>query len=429
MKKKISGWGRNKFINSNIISLNDEINLDKLEYKNLITRGTGRSYGDSSLYENVLLTEKLNKILDFDDKKGIITCESGIKLYQILEVIIPKGWFLPVSPGTSNISFGGAIASDIHGKNHHKSGTFCEYIDSIKILIGNARVLNLSREENHDLFFATCGGMGLTGIIISAKLKLKKLNSSLIKLKSIKTKNIKQTIEIIKNNNNVEYSVAWLDLLNKSTLGKGIVLLGEHHHGGPLHLKKKRQISIPLFSSLFINNFSMKIFNKLYFFISKNNERFVDLYDYFYPLDKIKNWNILYGNKGFAQYQFVLPEKNIIQNLSYIINKLYKLGHFSYLSVLKQLGDENKNLLSFPKKGFTLAMDFKNNSNLNKDLNSLDCDLIKMGGRIYLTKDSYMSEETFKKTYLNWEKFQQIRKKYSGKIIFKSDQSKRLGIE
>lgn len=428
MKKNIKGWGRYNSCDSNISFPENTTELKNSINKDLITRGSGRSYGDSSLYSNVIKTTKFNKIINFDTDKGIIKCQSGLKFNQILDTIVPQGWFFFSTPGTSEITIGGAIASDIHGKNHHNSGTFCDHIISIEILMGNGEITEISKTNNETLYYATCGGMGLTGIIISATFKLKKINSTKILQKTVKTKNIEETIQTLIKYNNYTYSVAWLDLSTIKNNGRGLVMLGEHNDDGDLKFKKKLKINFPCnILSFFLNNFTIKLFNNFYFLKEKNSLKVVDLEQYFYPLDKIKNWNLLYGKQGFIQYQFLLPEENIIENIKILINKFYELNLISYLSVLKKMGKKNKNFLSFPDKGFALALDIKNKPGLKKSINILDTFLVNMGGRVYLTKDSLMNEENFKKSYPNWNKFQIIRDKYKAKI-FKSNQSLRIGL-
>ena len=430
--KTISGWGGYPKINSEVISPK---NLDEYKInlkKTLIARGKGRSYGDSANYKTVLQTNFLNKIIHFDKINGLITCEAGITIKSILENIIPSGWFIPVSPGTSFATLGGSIASDVHGKNHHVLGSFGEHVKGIRIMLGNGNIENISCDNNSDLFHATCGGMGLTGIILSATIKLISIKSSQIIQTELKSNSLEETCSIFEENQKAQYSVAWLDCFAREKfIGKGIITLGEHSEKGNLNFNIKKKINISNnFPSFILNKYSISIFNKLYYAYHKNNrKKFVHLFDYFYPLDKINNWNRLYGKNGFIQYQFVIPNDQVVKNLKLILNKISEFGISPFLGVLKKFGKQNDNLLSFPMSGYTLAMDIKIDKKLFKSIQELDKIVIDLGGRIYLTKDSLMKEETFKNSYIKWEQFEKIREKYGAVSKFRSDQSLRLGLK
>ena len=430
--KTISGWGGYPKTNSEVISPRSideyKINLKKT----FIARGRGRSYGDSANYKTVLQTSFLDKIIHFDKINGLITCEAGITIKKILENIVPTGWFIPVSPGTSFATLGGSIASDVHGKNHHRSGSFGEHVKDIKIMLGNGNIENISTENNSDLFYATCGGMGLTGVILSATIKLISIKSSQIIQTELKSKSLEDTCSIFEENDKAQYSVAWLDCFAKEkSIGKGIITLGEHSEKGNLNFNIKRKVNISKnFPSFVLNKYSISIFNKLYYAYHKNNrKRLVHLFDYFYPLDKINNWNRLYGKNGFIQYQFVIPNDQIVNNLKLIFKKISEFGISPFLSVLKKFGKQNDNLLSFPMSGYTLAMDIKIDKKLFKSIEELDKIIINLGGRIYLTKDSLMNEKTFKNSYKKWEQFENVREKYGAVNKFQSDQSLRLGLK
>ena len=430
--KTISGWGGYPKTNSEVISPR---NIDEYKInlkKTFIARGRGRSYGDSANYKTVLQTSFLDKIIHFDKINGLITCEAGITIKKILENIVPTGWFIPVSPGTSFATLGGSIASDVHGKNHHRSGSFGEHVKDIKIMLGNGNIENISTENNSDLFYATCGGMGLTGVILSATIKLISIKSSQIIQTELKSKSLEDTCSIFEENDKAQYSVAWLDCFAKEkSIGKGIITLGEHSEKGNLNFNIKRKVNISKnFPSFVLNKYSISMFNKLYYAYHKNNrKRLVHLFDYFYPLDKINNWNRLYGKNGFIQYQFVIPNDQIVNNLKLIFKKISEFGINPFLGVLKKFGKQNDNLLSFPMSGYTLAMDIKIDKKLFKSIEELDKVVANLGGRIYLTKDSLMKEEIFKNSYTKWKQFEKIREKYGAINRFRSDQSLRLGLK
>lgn len=431
---KIHGWGHYSVVNAQILKPTKINDLSKLIQvnKNIIARGLGRSYGDSANSNTVLDTTSLNSILKFDSESGVISCESGVSIKEMNELTIPKGWFVPVTSGSSYVTLGGAIASDIHGKNHHLDGAFSDHILSANIMLGDGEVLNISNSINSDLFQATCGGMGLTGIIISASIKLKSISSSLIKQTTIKNNSLKELLNQFEINFSSSYSVAWLDCSNKSKSIKSLLFLGEHLKKGELIISKKKPINIPVkYCSMFLNKHFIKIFNNAYYFknLRKAQTTQVSLENYFYPLDSLRNWNFLYGEKGFIQYQFVIPKKNGIQILKKILDIINEHDQTPFLAVLKMLGPKNNNYLSFPIEGYTLALDFKVSSDLLKLITALDKVITLNGGKIYLTKDAIMSKEIFRKCYPKWNEFEQVRRKYKAIGKFTSHQSLRLGLE
>ena len=434
--EKVFNWGMFPKIDAKVYASDSYAKIGALlnDIAVVIARGNGRCYGDSALQTNIFSTYKLNKFLTFDDKSGIITCESGVLLNEILEVIVPKGFFLPVTPGTKFITLGGAIASNIHGKNHHKEGAISLYIQSFELLIESGEIKICSENQNAELFSKTIGGMGLTGIILSVTLLLKPIETSYIAQKSIKAKNINEVIDLFEANKNYTYSVAWIDCLAKgNSLGRSILMLGEHAKKTELraeHAKQKflvhsnKQINIPfLFPSFVLNTFSIQIFNFLFYNkqISKEKNNVVHYNPYFYPLDALNNWNRIYGKKGFTQYQFVIPFENGKEGLVKILTKIAASGCGSFLAVLKTFGEADaiSSPLSFPMSGFTLALDFKINKKVLNLLNDLDKIVMEYNGRLYLSKDVRMSKDTFAATYKN--QFLHSRK-------FNSLQSDRLEI-
>ena len=431
---KIHGWGHYSEVDAHILKPTKANDLNKLikENNKIIARGLGRSYGDSANSNVVLDTTPLNSVIKFDSESGVILCESGVSIKEINEIIIPRGWFVPVTSGSSYVTLGGAIASDIHGKNHHLDGAFSDHILSANLMLGDGEILTMSNSINSDLFQATCGGMGLTGIIISASIKLKPISSNLIKQTTIKNNSLEELFNQFKINFSSPYSVAWLDCSNKSKSIKSLLFLGEHLKNGELICRTKKPKYIPVkFCSMFLNKHLIKIFNNAYYFknLKKTQTTIVSLENYFYPLDSLMDWNFLYGEKGFIQYQFVIPKKNGIQILKKILDIINEHDQTPFLAVLKMLGSQNKNYLSFPIEGYTLALDFKADHGLLNLISSLDKVIAHSNGRIYLTKDAIMSKEIFRECYPKWEEFEKIRKKYKAVGKFMSHQSLRLGLE
>lgn len=430
---KIYGWGRypqqDAYLHAPPSSASLEFTAKQQD--SVLARGMGRSYGDSANALNVLQTTFINHFIEFDKATGKLTAEAGITLREILEVIVPSGWFLPVTPGTSYVTLGGAIASDVHGKNHHIAGTFGQHVKSLSMLLGTGEVVTTSPQHHADLFHATCGGMGLTGIILSATIQLLPIRSCLISQKTIKADCIEAACEAFESNSDASYSVAWIDCLSKGkSLGRSVIMLGEHAAQGGLDIDIRQKVSVPFSTpSALLNSVTMKAFNAAYWHKSNNNEtQTVTLMPYFYPLDTIGEWNRFYGKKGFLQFQCVVPKLDGIANMRRLLTEISNSGEGSFLAVLKQFGIANENLLSFPTEGYTLALDFKASEAVIKTLKKLEAMVVEMGGRLYLTKDAVMQESTFKATYPNWEKFEVVREQYGAVGKFSSAQSKRLGI-
>lgn len=400
------------------------------EVDEFIPYGNGRSYGDSALNKNVLHVKPYNNFLAFDEEKGLLRCQAGVLLCEILDSVVRKGWFLKVTPGTKLITVGGAIASDVHGKNHHVEGCFSECVEEFSIMLPNGETKLCKKGD--ELFYTTCGGMGLTGVILSATISLKKINSKNIKQTTIKTKNLEETFEAFEKYQDMPYSVAWIDCLAKDdALGKCLLMVGDFADDGDLDYKSKKKLSIPFnFPSFALNNLSVKAFNWLYYAKTKDgiSKQKVDIDTFFYPLDAIGNWNRIYGSGGLTQYQFILPKEQSYEGLKEILGKISDSGKGSFLAVLKLYGKANDNYLSFPMEGYSLALDFKLEDGLFELLDALDKVVVKYNGRIYLTKDVRVSRETFEKGYAQIEKFREFRKANGMDTKLNSLQSKRVQI-
>jgi FAD/FMN-containing dehydrogenase len=383
-------WGNfPKLENSNCLTYQDGNLKDIIEdLEELIPYGNGRSYGDSALSKNIINVRPHDYFLGFDDDKGMLHVQSGVLLSEILDIFVPRGWFLRITPGTKLITIGGAIASDVHGKNHHIEGCFSESVEMLNLMLPDGNVIKCSKNENVELFNATCGGMGLTGVILDAKISLKKINSKNINQITIKTDNLRETFDAFEENKDKSYSVAWIDCLAKGEgLGRSLLNVGEFSDDGDLAYKSGRKLNIPFFLPGFVlNKLSVKAFNYLYYRRIKKTitENKVDIDTFFYPLDSISNWNRIYGNKGFAQYQFILPKENSFNGLEEILSTISDSGKGSFLAVLKLYGKANENYLSFPMEGYSLALDFKIDKETFNLFDELDKLVLKHGGRFYL---------------------------------------------
>lgn len=439
MKKPIANWGNYPVIESDEKSFVFTEQLKKIidTDSSFIARGNGRCYGDASLSENTISTLKYDKILSFDTESGVFECQSGITLDQILAVVIPKGWFLPVTPGTKFITIGGAVGSDVHGKNHHVDGSISNHIVEMDMMLGSGEIITCSKTLHQDLFEATCGGMGLTGVIVSVKFGLKKIETSYIRQKQIKAENLQELIALFDDYSSYTYSVAWIDCLKKGKqFGRSILMLGEHaavneladeQKKAPLKLPAKKQITFPFnLPSFVLNQFSVKAFNFLYYHknFTREIDNIVSYEPFFYPLDAVLHWNRMYGKNGFVQYQFVLP-LDAKQGLIEILNRISDEGLGSFLAVLKVFGKQ-ESMISFPKEGYTLALDFPVKKGLLEFLDELDEVVLKYNGRLYMSKDARMKPEMLTGGYPDLPKFKSIIKKYNPHGKVRSVQSDRL---
>ena len=423
-----SSWGNNFKINTTVNEFTEGMEIQNL--KKFTIRGNGRSYGDSALSENVLIMKSFNNVNLFDQENGVIDCNAGIQLRDLNAIIIPKGWFLKVTPGTSLATIGGCIASDAHGKNHFLNGSFSDHVISIKLLTADNKIIEISNTNFKEIFYATCGGMGLTGIILSVKLRLMKINSSNINQIEKKFTSFEELVNAFYEYENNLYNVGWIDFLNNNEF-RSVFLSANHSNDSKFNKIKIKHINLPFKRrfSLLLNNQSMKLFNKFYYSNAKNNRFSIINYNkYFYILDFIKNWNVLYGKKGLLQLHFILPEKFLMVGFKEVFNQINKSQFKPYLSTFKRYSHSNKNYLTFSKKGFGLAIDFPNNDGSVKLIKELENIIIKHDGRIYLSKDSLLSRKNFEKSYEKNEIFKDILNHINPGFKFKSMQSDRLGI-
>lgn len=441
--KKVKGWASPNQISVDVFypkSIKEIKQIIKSKNKNsLISRGNGRAYGDAAQLKNgslIKLSHKYFKNINLDSEKNIVTVGAGLLICELLEEIVPKGFFLPVTPGTSKITLGGAVASDVHGKNHPSAGSFGNHVKEIKIIDGEGNLKVLTRfdiysNKINDEFLATLGGMGLTGVIVEVSIYLKKISSSLMNVYSEKFCNLRDLIKKMNLQKDFyQYNVAWIDcfdnnyrsvLTSANHLEFNRNLLAEKN----LFFKSNVTINYPFNLRLnLLNPFLIKLFNKFIFWRSKNKKLIIkNLEDYFYPLDKVRNWNKIYGEKGFTQYQFAVPE-NETKFIFFVLNYLRKYKLNSYLAVLKKFGNSNNAYLSFPIEGWTLALDFPNKDlkYLKKIFRELDEKLIQVGGRLYLSKSFLNSNNNILEQYYpNFDKWKTIKNIMDPRSVFCSD--------
>ncbi|HEX4207333.1 MAG TPA: FAD-binding oxidoreductase [Ktedonobacteraceae bacterium] len=379
----------------------------------------GRSYGDSCLNQGGVSVDvsHLRRLLAFDDKTGVLRCEAGVSLAEILEVIVPRGWFLPVTPGTKFVSVGGAIANDVHGKNHHKAGTFGCHVTQFELVRSNGEHLLCTPEQNSELFCATIGGLGLTGIILWAEFRLLSINGPYIDVERIRFTSLKEFMDIsADSDSDFEYTVAWIDCLeNGNQSGRGMFMRGNHERSGRFAEKepsRKLPLAVPVdMPSFVLNMLSIKAFNTAYYHaqVGKQVRKVMPYEPFFYPLDAIDGWNRMYGKRGFMQYQFVVPFAHSYAVMQEILERISHSGEGSFLTVLKKFGDvPSPGLLSFPRPGLTLALDFANNGARTLRLfTELDELVLQSGGAVYPAKDARMAPESFQRYFPQWKTFEQ----------------------
>lgn len=442
-KQKLAGWGNYPVAESFTLNpRSPEDARDDLKKGAVIARGLGRSYADQAINANnyVAVCTKLNHFLNWDEQEGILECEAGVSLEEIISVFGPKGWLPMICPGTKFVTIGGAIANDIHGKAHHIDGSFVNCVLSFTIMLADGSVVQASRDENTDLFWGTFGGLGLLGVILTARIRLRKIETTYFKQKSMVIKNLDHMLEALQQyDHDYNYSVAWIDALAKGNrLGSGVLTLGnsaklselpEKLKAQPLLTHKTGKLKVPFFLPSFaLNGVSVRLLNRVIAYVQNSPKEFVHYEKFFFPLDAINDWNKGYGKRGFIQYQFVIPEDDGKKNLTEILEMIAGSGCTPFLNVFKRMG-EGQGILSFPFKGYTLAIDFPVTKALLAFTPKLDARVLSAGGRLYLGKDALLHESTFKAMYPQHEEWLAIKRKYDPGNRFSSNISRRLGLD
>lgn len=379
--------------------------------------GNGRSYGDSCLLKSGTHADMraLNRVVSLDLEAGIVIAEPGLLLGDLISLLKGSGWFPPVVPGTQFVTLGGALANDIHGKNHHWRGTFGAHVQSFVLLRSTGELLNCSRTENTEFFSATIGGLGLTGIITEITIQLAKVAAYSVVQQTIPFASLDGYFDLAENQaGNHEYAVAWIDqLATGARFGRGLMLLGDHADAEAVERRRpKLNVFIqPPFNVL--NNQSLTLFNSAYHWAGsrKNAEQIVGTDPFFFPLDAVKNWNRLYGPRGLFQHQCVIPLHAAQTTISKMLKATHKAGEASFLTVLKKFGTmASPGLLSFPRSGHTLTLDFPNRGARTLALlNHLDDLVLEAGGAVNPYKDARMSAAMFKASFTNWERLEALR--------------------
>ena len=422
---KLSGWGRYPVLDCRLEHLRGREGLPDLLERSptLIARGNGRSYGDAALNPDLTLSMlKMDRMQSFDEETGLLTCEAGVLLADILDVFVPRGWFPPVVPGTKFVTVGGMIAADVHGKNHHQDSSFGAHVESLLLVTADGETRTCSRAENTDLFRATLGGMGLTGVILSASFRLKPIETAFIMEETLATRDLDETMILLETSRNWPYSAAWIDCLARgSKQGRSLLMRGrfmERHAllpqlmSDPLRLVIARQFTVPVDApAMLLNRLTIRVFNELYYRsgATLSRTRPIHFDRFFFPLDRLREWNRLYGRRGFVQHQCVLPKGESSTGIRAILDRISTVGQGSFLAVIKLFGPAGEGLLSFPMEGYTLTLDFPIRTGTPALLITLDEIVHRHGGRVYLAKDACCTSERVRRGYPRYVAFSTIR--------------------
>lgn len=435
---RLSGWGRFPVVEAPCLSMRDEAEARRalLGQPSLIARGNGRSYGDAALNTDCILSTLLSdRILAFDPVQGRITCEGGLLLSDLLAFLVPRGWFVPVTPGTKFVTLGGMVAADVHGKNHHGAGTFGAHVEGLTLLTAEGAVRRCSPEEEAGLFAATLGGMGLTGVILDVSFRLIPIETSAIRQETRRAEGLKEALWQLEDTRGWSYTVAWIDCqAHGARFGRSLVYLGEHARreeapGARLAVPARQARRVPVdLPGFALNPWSIRAFNELYWRGGRPGTALVDYDTYFYPLDAVLEWNRIYGGRGFVQYQCVVPREAAAEGIAALLRRIVASGRGSFLAVLKLLGAEGIGPLSFPMEGYTLALDFPADTASFNLLLELDAITADHGGRLYLAKDARMGATMLRQGYPRLDAFRRIREALDPERKFASLLSQRLDL-
>jgi decaprenylphospho-beta-D-ribofuranose 2-oxidase len=442
----LAGWGRYPICDSEVFRPEKFAELSAVVAANshkLIARGAGRAYGDAALNaENrVVDMQRLNRMLSFDAETAILHAEAGVTIDEIIRVFLPRGFFPAVVPGTRYVTLGGSLAADIHGKSHHRDSSLATHVLWFDLMLASGEVRRCSREENGDLFWATVGGMGLTGVILEVAMRLRRVESAYIKGEIIRVANVDAAIENFERTDR-EYgcSMAWLDgIATRGSLGRSVLHVGDFAARDalptnlrlePLIAKEKSSPAMPFnLPNFALNPISVRAFNYAYFATHRDQTHAVTPYDvFFFPLDSIHNWNRIYGKRGFVQYQCVWPLNESRAGLIETLEAISGSGRASFLAVLKKFGAQD-GMLSFPMPGYTLALDFPVTDGLLEFLDRLDAMVLKRGGRVYLAKDARMRPDAFRAMYPKLDEWRAAKAKADPDNHFSSTLSRRLQMD
>ena len=457
--QSLYGWGRTAPSTAQVLSTADvdtiaqavkqvadeNSELPEHRRRGVIARGMGRSYGDPAQNGGGLVVDMtpLNRIHSIDPDTGIVDVDAGVTLDQLMKAALPYGLWVPVLPGTRQVTIGGAIGPDIHGKNHHSAGSFGDHVLSMELLVADGRVLHLEPTgENSELFWATVGGMGLTGIILRARIQMTFTETAYFIADTDRTDTLDETIALHSDGSEVNYtySSAWFDAISappktgRSTISRGsLATLDQLKEYAPKLAKDPLKFNAPqlmtvpdIFPSWTMNKLSLMAIGEAYYLMGSPSRNDVkNLTQFYQPLDLIGEWNRGYGKAGFLQYQFVVPT-DAVEPFKDIIYDIQSSGHYTALNVFKLFGEGNQAPLSYPMKGWNVCVDFPIRPGLNEFLDRLDDQVMQFGGRLYLAKESRTSAEKFHAMYPGMAGWLKTRREIDPTGVFASDMSRRL---
>ncbi|MEP7053070.1 MAG: FAD-binding oxidoreductase [Pseudomonadota bacterium] len=430
----LAGWGRLAAPGRETLSEN----LEQATAGAALSRGLGRSYGDSSLPANpadkVVGTRLANRILSFDENSGVLRAEAGLSLAEMNRLFIPRGWFTPVTPGTKFVTLGGMVASDVHGKNHHVDGCFGAHVRSLRLRLADGSVVTCSPTQDADLFYGTIGGMGLLGHVLEVECQLKRISSPWVWMESERVGGVDEFLGALQRAaHSFPMSMGWIDCLSRGrSMGRGIMMAGrwatpaEAPQAPPVEAKK---ITFPIvLPNIALNPVTASLFNTAVYWkhLRRRAAGIVAPDSFFYPLDAILEWNRAYGSRGFTQYQCVIPRASGTPAVREFMQLLTKLGGASPLCVIKDCGPEGKGTLSFPLEGTSIAIDMAVSADLQRIIDNLNEFVIAAKGRIYLTKDRFTRAEHFAAMEPRLPAFLALREKWDPERRLRSAQSQRL---
>lgn len=436
---QLSGWGGTH--RSDVLASRPEkvadvtASLADAGSDTLIARGAGRSYGDEATNDGgrVLLTERLNRILSFDDASGVVVCEPGVTYQDLLDVFLSRGFIAPVTPGTAHTTMGGAVANDVHGKNHDRVGSFGDHVRWLDLMLPSGEICRMSQEERPELFTATIGGLGLTGIILAVCFTMQRVPSAWVEVHEQRIPDLDAFMTALEDSRaSATYSVGWIDgLASGNGFGRGILRTAEPVEAPASGGRRRTGPSVPFSLPLRpLRPLTVKLFNAAYLRLvpAKGRTRTLRIEPFFYPLDAIGHWNRIYGSKGFFQFQCVIPDAQAGNGIPRLMEEIVRSRAASFLDVLKTLGSPGKGLLSFPLRGYTLAMDLPNTPEAVALLSRLEQITLEHEGRVYLGKDALMSQASFEAMYPRHAAFRTVLADVDPEGRMSSDLARRVGL-